>query len=83
MDNSINLPPNPMMMLLKQIVDAVNAGQISSIAMIAVQPNGITSSHYVGEQRADINVGADILKQVLLRDMTQPKRSPIIRATMG
>ena len=83
-----DLPPiqtqNPLMMLMKQILEGIAAGQISSVGIIVVQTNGMTSANYVGNQRADLNVGADLLKGSILRDMTQPQKvSPIIRATMA
>ena len=83
-----DLPPiqtqNPLMMLMKQILEGIAAGQISSVGIIVVQTNGMTSANYVGNQRADLNVGADLLKGSILREMTQPQKvSPIIRATMA
>ena len=79
-----NIPIHRQRRVQADILEGIAAGQISSVGIIVVQTNGMTSANYVGNQRADLNVGADLLKGSILREMTQPQKvSPIIRATMA
>lgn len=86
----IKIPPlmndlaNPVVQVLEKLLADVRAGSVSSVGLIAITPAGQVGAMYAGQQRADIYVGADLLKTRMLDEMrTPPSQSPIIRARIA
>ena len=75
---------NPLVDMVTQLLAEVRAGRISSMAVVAVTPQGAVGTPYAGGQRADMYLGAGLLQDRILQDIkAPPQRSSIIRATVG
>lgn len=75
------LPPNPLVELLQNVLNDAKAGNISSVAMVIVTPQAGVATPYLGPQRGDLFIGASLLTKRMLDDIATPQqRSPIIRA---
>lgn len=65
--------------LLDDTIRQVRAGQLRTVAVVAVGPHGFGSA-FAGPQACELNMAMDQAKAQLLAALTNPQqRSPIIR----
>lgn len=82
------IPPlvmaNPVVELLINMLNEVKAGHVSSVAVIGVTTGGAVAIATAGGQRGDMYVGAGMLQQTILKEISQPQQRPsILRATVS
>lgn len=70
----IHQPPPQLMALAKSIVDGVNTGQITSLAVIIAGPNGQIGWPAFGMQVAELSLGAEFLRDDLKTNMRGQKK---------
>ena len=74
---------NPVLELLTGIINEVKAGRVTTVAVLAVAPQGGVATPYVGPQAGDLYVAAGLLQRRILQNIeAPPARSPLIRATV-
>ena len=73
---------NPIVQQLEQVLAAAKAGQISSLAVIAIGPNGIFPPVVMGPQRGDLYLALDYAKAALMASVFAPQQQKpnIVRA---
>jgi hypothetical protein len=78
------LVSNPLADMVSTLLKDIQAGQITSVAVVAVMRQGGCGSMYAGPQRGDLFIGASSLTKKLLADIEAPQpKSSIIRAVPG
>ena len=69
---------NPCIQLLENMLAEVKAGNLSSVAVIAITPQSAVATAYAGGQRGDMFVGTAILADALLSEIKGPQKRPTI-----
>lgn len=88
MNGSAQIPPlqfvNPIVEMLKGVIVQVESGQISSVAVVAVTPEGGVGTPWHGPQVALLHTGAALLESRILRHLEQGSQKPqILRVPAG
>jgi hypothetical protein len=74
---------NPMVQALEAILAKVKAGEVSTIAIIAMSTTGYYPPFMMGPQRADLGMALDFAKASLLAEVFAPPKTGLVRAPAG
>jgi len=75
---------NPCIQLLENMLVEAKRGNMTSVAVVAITPQGAVATAYAGGQRAELYVGIAILQDSMLNEIKGPQKRPtIIPARMG
>lgn len=69
--------------ILEKVLAQAKAGNVSSIAMVMVDPNGGVATPWAGSQIPQIYLGAGMMQTRIIRSIEAPPKSAIIPARMG
>jgi hypothetical protein len=68
------LPPTTnemaLLQMLHSLITATKAGAVTGLGVVVLGPGGSVRTTFHGQALADLNTGADLLKQSLLKTMT-------------
>lgn len=75
---------NPLVQGLEAILAKVKTGEVSTIAIVALSPQGFFPPIVLGPQRAEMCPALDFAKASLLAEIFAPPKNPgILRAPAG
>lgn len=74
---------NPLVAALETVLAKAKAGEITTMAVIAMSPTGYFPPIMLGPQRSDLSVAIDFAKASLLADIFSPPKPGIVRAPAG
>lgn len=89
MNGAVKMPGmqigNPMVQALEAILAKVKAGEVSTIAIIAMSTTGYYPPFMMGPQRSDLSVALDMAKATLLAEIFSPPKAGggLVRAPAG
>ena len=63
---------SPVVQFLEKLLTDARAGAFTSMAAVAVGPHGQLMTGWAGGQRGELYVGAAVVQQGLLKEITQP-----------
>lgn len=69
--------------ILEKVLAAAKAGQVTSIGLVMIDPNGGIATPWAGPQIPQLYLGAGMMQTRIVRGIEAPPKSTIIPARMG